>query len=453
MKKNEVVELNITGMTAEGSGVGRVDGLAVFVPLTAVGDRVRALIIKVTKSYAVGKLQRVLSPSPDRAENDCPVFSKCGGCVYRHIDFDAECRVKKQRVEDCLRRIGGLNIAVESIESDAPDGYRNKAQYPVGNADGGLQIGFYAPHSHRIIDCRNCKLQPAEFERVLEVFEDYMTLCRVSAYDEQTGRGLLRHIYIRQAAVDGRLMVCAVVNGNSLPKEDELVERLKNALGDRLKTVVINVNTAATNVILSDKCRVIYGDGYLNDVLCGVKVRLNALSFYQVNHAMTERLYAAAAEFAGEGRMLLDLYCGAGTIGLSMAKRFERLLGVEVIGQAVEDARFNAAENGIVNADFICADALEAARRLEAEGLRPDVVVVDPPRKGLAQGLPALIAEKMRPERVIYVSCDPATLARDLAAFEQCGYKVKRVKAFNLFPRTAHIETICLLCRNTVSAI
>ncbi len=453
MKKNEVVELNITGMTAEGSGVGRVDGLAVFVPLTAVGDRVRALIIKVTKSYAVGKLQRVLSPSPDRAENDCPVFSKCGGCVYRHIDFDAECRIKKQRVEDCLRRIGGLNIAVESIESGAPDGYRNKAQYPVGNADGGLQIGFYAPHSHRIIDCRNCKLQPAEFERVLEVFEDYMTLCRVSAYDEQTGRGLLRHIYIRQAAVDGRLMVCAVINGNSLPKEDELVERLKNALGDRLKTVVINVNTAATNVILSNKCRVIYGDGYLNDVLCGVKVRLNALSFYQVNHAMTERLYAAAAEFAGEGRMLLDLYCGAGTIGLSMAKRFERLLGVEVIGQAVEDARFNAAENGIVNADFICADALEAARRLESEGLRPDVVVVDPPRKGLAQGLPALIAEKMRPERVVYVSCDPATLARDLAAFEQCGYKATRVKAFNLFPRTAHIETICLLCRNTVSAI
>ncbi len=453
MKKNEVVELNITGMTAEGSGVGRVDGLAVFVPLTAVGDRVRALIIKVTKSYAVGKLQRVLSPSPDRAENDCPVFSKCGGCVYRHIDFDAECRIKKQRVEDCLRRIGGLNVEVESVESGAPDGYRNKAQYPVGNADGGLQIGFYAPHSHRIIDCRNCKLQPAEFERVLEVFEDYMTLCRVSAYDEQTGRGLLRHIYIRQAAVDGRLMVCAVINGNSLPKEDELVERLKNALGDRLKTVVINVNTAATNVILSNKCRVIYGDGYLNDVLCGVKVRLNALSFYQVNHAMTERLYAAAAEFAGEGRMLLDLYCGAGTIGLSMAKRFERLLGVEVIGQAVEDARFNAAENGIVNADFICADALEAARRLESEGLRPDVVVVDPPRKGLAQGLPALIAEKMRPERVVYVSCDPATLARDLAAFEQCGYKATRVKAFNLFPRTAHIETICLLCRNTVSAI
>ena len=445
MKKNDIVELNIQSMTAEGSGVGRVDGFAVFVPRTAVGDRVRAHIIKVTKSYAVGKLVELLDSSPDRVESDCPVFDKCGGCALRHIDFEAECRIKKQRVEDCLRRIGGLDISVESIECGAPDGYRNKPQYPVGMSEQGVQIGFFAPHSHRIIECRNCRLQPPEFEGVLEAFEDYMTQCRVPAYDEQTGRGLIRHIYIRQAAVDGKMMVCAVINGKELPNGEHLVSLLKERLGDRLKTVVLNINTKATNVILSDNCRVIYGDGYLNDVLCGVKVRLNALSFYQVNHDMAERLYEAAAELAGEGKVLLDLYCGAGTIGLSMANRFERLIGVEVIDKAVEDARFNAAENGIDNADFICADAHEAAKRLEAEGLRPDVVVVDPPRKGLAQGLPKLIAEKMQPERVVYVSCDPATLARDLAAFAESGYATRRVKAFNLFPRTAHVESIALL--------
>lgn len=447
MKKNDLVELNITSMTAEGSGVGRVDGFAVFVPQTAVGDRVQAHIIKVTKSYAVGKLKKVLDPSPDRVENDCPVFDKCGGCVYRHIGFAAECRIKKQRVEDCLRRIGGLDIQVDSVESGAPDAYRNKAQYPVGESEQGVQIGFFAPHSHRIIDCRNCRLQPAEFEDVLEVFEDYMAKHRVPAYDERTGRGLLRHIYIRQAAVDGKMMVCAVVNGKTLPNEDALVDLLKKRLGDRLKTVVLNINTKATNVILSDKCRVLYGDGYLNDVLCGVKVRLNALSFYQVNHEMAERLYYAAAEFAGKGDLLLDLYCGAGTIGLSMTHNFGKIIGVEVIEQAVEDAKFNAAENGIENADFICADAHEAAKRLEAEGLRPDVVAVDPPRKGLAQGLPKLIAEKMKPKRVVYVSCDPATLARDLAAFAESGYVTHSVKALNLFPRTAHIESVALLTR------
>lgn len=447
MRKNDLVTLTITGMTAEGAGVGHADGFAVFVPRTAPGDVVEAHLIKVTPSYAVGKLMRVLSPSEDRVENDCPAFARCGGCAYRHIAFSTECRIKRQRVEDCLRRIGGLELSVGRMESGASSGYRNKAQYPVAASENGVTIGFFAPHSHRVVDCRDCRLQPPAFATVLSAFEEYLLRFRVPVYDEQTRTGLLRHIYIRQAAVDGGLMVCAVVNGTALPEEERLVESLRSALGDRLKTVVLNANAEATNVILSDRCRVLYGDGYLYDVLCGIRVRLNALSFYQVNHEMAQRLYLAAAEWAGEGSLLLDLYCGAGTIGLSMAHRFDKVIGVEVIPQAVEDARFNAAANGIGNADFLCADAFEAARRLNAEGLRPDAVIVDPPRKGLAKGLPALIAQSMRPRRVVYVSCDPATLARDLAAFAESGYRTLRVDAFNLFPRTAHVESLALLER------
>ena len=295
--------------------------------------------------------------------------------------------------------------------------------------------------------CADCLLQPEDFSAVTEAVKAYARECGVSAYDEMSGRGLLRHIYVRRAWATGETMVCLVINGDRLPHEDRLVEVLRAASDGSLKTVVINRNTAKTNVILSNDCRVILGDGYITDVLCGVKVRLSALSFYQVNHDMAERLYAKAAEFAGEGRLLLDLYCGAGTIGLSMAHSFERLIGVEVVEAAVKDAEVNAAANGIEHAEFICADAFEAARRLERDGLRPDAVVVDPPRKGLEQGLPQLICEKMRPERVVYVSCDPATLARDMADFARFGYVAKSAHPFDLFPRTAHVECVVKLER------
>ena len=446
MKKNDDVTLSITGITGEGAGVGHADGMAVFVPYTAVGDRVRAHIVKVTRSYAVGKATELLTPSEDRIESDCPSFGRCGGCVYRHLSFEAEERIKKQRVEDCLRRIGGLDIGVTAFIQAEPDGYRNKAQYPVGETPEGLQIGFFAPRSHRIVEARACRLQPAVFQQALASVERYCRDEEVSVYDERTGKGLLRHIYLRRAE-NGSLMVCLVVNGAALPSEEKLVERLKEDLGGALRTVLINRNTENTNVILSPSCRVLYGDGYLFDELAGVRIRLSALSFYQVNHEMAERLYRTAADFAGRGGLLLDLYCGAGTIGLSMADRFDRVVGVEVVPEAVEDARFNAAQNGIENAAFFCGDAYEAACRLETESVRPDVVVVDPPRKGLSPSLPGLIADRFSPERIVYVSCDPATLARDLALFAAHGYETRRVDAFNLFPRTAHVESVALLER------
>ena len=448
MKKNDLVTLNITGMTAEGSGVGRTDSMAVFVPMTAVGDEVEAVIIKVAKNYAVGKMLRVITPSKDRVEPDCAAFKQCGGCALRHISYEAELELKRQRVSDCLKRIGGLDIPVEAVAHGEVSRYRNKAQYPIASAaDGGIACGFFARHSHRIVPCADCLLQPEDFSAVTEAVKAYARECGVSAYDEVSGRGLLRHIYVRRAWATGETMVCLVINGDRLPHEDRLVEVLRAASDGSLKTVVINRNTAKTNVILSNDCRVIFGDGYISDVLCGVKVRLSALSFYQVNHDMAERLYVKAAEFAGEGRLLLDLYCGAGTIGLSMAHSFERLIGVEVVEAAVKDAEVNAAANGIEHAEFICADAFETARRLERDGLRPDAVVVDPPRKGLEQGLPQLICEKMRPERVVYVSCDPATLARDMADFARFGYAAKSAHPFDLFPRTAHVECVVKLER------
>lgn len=447
MKKNDTVKIEITGMSHEGVGIGRADNMAVFVRGSAVGDTVKAIIIKVAKSYAVGKLTEVLIASPHRIENDCPAFPRCGGCVYRHISYESEADIKRQRVADCLKRIGGVDFMPRATQVGEQGGYRNKAQYPVGDDGKGLLVGFYANHSHRIIACDGCALQPAIFSSVVNCIKDFMAKHSISAYDEKSGKGLVRHIYIRQGAVSKEMMVCIVINGHSLPHCDQLVSDLTSVVGDSLKTVVLNINTADTNVIMSTNCKPIYGDGYITDCLCGIKVRLNALSFYQVNHAMAQRLYNQAAEFAGEGGTLVDLYCGAGTIGLSMAKQFDKVIGVEVIPEAVEDAKFNAAANGIENARFICGDAYDAAKQLANEGIKADVVIVDPPRKGLEDGLPRHIAENMAPERVVYVSCDPATMARDVKTFDEWGYKLTEAVPFDLFPRTAHVENCILLCR------
>ncbi len=447
MVKNDIVKIEITGMTSGGAGVGRSDGTAVFVRGAAVGDVLEAVIIKMTKNYAVGKLLKIIKPSEHRIDSDCTAYPQCGGCVYRHISYDEECRIKRERVSDCIRRIGGINVTVDDCEYGVDYAYRNKAQYPVGMNDNRLDIGFYAPHSHRIIDCRHCTLQPSEFAEIINAVERFIMENNISVYNETSREGLVRHIYIRSGEATGEIMVCLVINGDSLPYSDRLVECMRELLGERLKTVVLNINKRDTNVILSDKCVPIYGDGYITDMLCGVKLRLNALSFYQVNRAMATRLYEKATMLAQNGKLLLDLYCGAGSIGLSMAHNFDSVIGVEIIPEAIEDARFNAENNGITNARFICGDALSAARMLESEGIHPDTVVVDPPRKGLADGLPKLIAERFAPERIIYVSCDPATLARDLFEFEKCGYKTVSATPFDLFPRTSHIETVCLLNR------
>ncbi len=445
MKKNDFIELEITAMSSEGSGIGRYEGLAVFVPMTAIGDRIKAKILKVKSNCAFGKVEEIITPSVDRCDNDCTAFSKCGGCVYRHISYEAELRAKQKKVEDAIKRIGGIDMEPQPICSDTLYRYRNKAQYPVSED---YTVGFYANHSHRIISCGDCKLQPEEFYKISEIFTEWIKAKNLTVYNEETGKGLIRHLYIRKAVATNELMVCVVLNGDDLPCSDELVKLFLERAGENLKTIVLNINKNKTNVILGDRCKNIYGDGYIYDILCGVKVRIDPLSFYQVNRDMAEKLYKKAAEYTKpQGKTVLDLYCGAGTIGLSMAKDAKEIIGVEIIPEAVRDAEFNAENNNINNARFICSDAAKAAEALNKEGIRPDVVIVDPPRKGCSEALLKTIANEFTPERLVYVSCDPATLARDIKILDGLGYKLQEYAPFDLFPRTSHVETAAWFAR------
>ena len=450
LRKNDIIQLNITSATAEGSGVGKTeDGIAVFVPLSAVGDSLEVRVLKVKKSYAFGKIEKILTPAPSRITPDCPHFSRCGGCVWRHISYEEECRIKWQKVADAVQRIGGIDAEIKPIiGSERNLRYRNKAQLPLGlSPDGSLQMGFYAFHSHRIIDCADCALQPEIFAKVMQITRDFLSRTDNDIYNETTGKGRLRHLYIRYGEVTDELMVCYVVNGNGLKQEDLLVKMLREGLPN-LKTVVVNSNREKTNVILGNKNRTVYGSGFIEDELCGLRFKISPFSFWQVNRAQAERLYQKACEYAALGgeEVLLDLYCGTGTIGLTMANACKELIGVEIIPDAVFDAENNAAVNSICNARFLCADAPQAAAQLEKEGVRPDVVVLDPPRKGCGEDLVKTIA-KMHPQRVVYVSCDPATLARDLKYFAENGYETREVTPVDMFPRTAHVESVAMLSR------
>ncbi|MEE0945237.1 MAG: 23S rRNA (uracil(1939)-C(5))-methyltransferase RlmD [Acutalibacteraceae bacterium] len=445
MQKNDEIILDITDVTAEGNGVGKYDSLAVFVPQSAVGDKLKVRILKVKKNYCFGKIIEVLEPSESRCEIDCDVFSKCGGCVYRHIDYTFEAYLKQKRVEETMKRIGGIDIASKDILTGRCDRYRNKAQFPV-NENG--QVGFFAVHSHRIIPCGDCLLQPDEFYTISNIFEKYIKTYSVSCYNEETGRGLVRHLYLRKATATEEIMVCVVINGKNLPNGKALVDALVTAFPQKIKTVVLNVNTEKTNVILGKENIVLYGEGYITDILCSNKIRINPLSFYQVNREMAERLYHKAQEYAcPENKTVLDLYCGAGTIGLSFAKKAKEIIGVEIIEQAVQDAKYNAQINGIKNARFICADATKASMQFKEQGLKADVVVLDPPRKGCSGEVLDMVSNSFCPQRIVYVSCDCATLARDCKILEEKGYKVIEYTPVDLFPRTAHVEVCCLLSR------
>ena len=450
LNKNDDIELHIDSVSLTGSGVGRYNGLAVFVPATAPGDIIEAHIIKVKKSYAVGKCTKIIKPSPDRTDNDCPAYPGCGGCSFRHMSYNAELKLKSDAVRDAFSRIGGLDVELKPIiGAESPDGYRNKAQYPVGCENGELKIGFYSRRSHRIVDCRACRLAPPEFEKILGTVADWIEKYNISVYNETSRSGAIRHIYLRKAFATGEIMLCLVSAQENLPHTDKLIESLKDEKA--IKSVLININPDDTNAVLGEMCIPLLGDGCITDILCGVKVRISPLSFYQVNRAQAEKLYKKAAEYAVDKKikLLLDLYCGAGTIGLSMADKAEELIGIETVAPAIEDAKKNAAANGIENARFICADAGEAAEKLLAEGKRPEVIVLDPPRKGCSEQT-VRAAAGMAPDRIVYVSCDPATLARDCAAFKELGYEVEEATPVDLFPRTAHVETVCLLSKLNV---
>lgn len=450
MIKNEIVRLEITDITAEGFGVGRYAGMAVFVPDTAVGDILDAKIVKVKRSYAYAIIDSIVKPSCDRVGTDCKYARKCGGCVFRHINYEAELKIKQSRVKEALKRIAGVDIPCGGIiGAKSPDGYRNKTQFPFAST---YETGFFARHSHRVIPINFCKLLPYVFNKIALCVCDFCKEFGISVYDENKGIGLLRHLYIRKGEQTNEIMVVLVIADKTLPKADILANRLKQLLGESLKSFQININTNRTNVILGDKNKVIYGLPYITDILCGVKVRLSPFTFYQVNHDMAERLYQKVAEYANpKDKSVIDLYCGAGTIGLSMAKYAKSIIGVEIVPEAVEDAKINAKENGITNAEFICGDAAKAAETLKAQGKHADVIILDPPRKGCESELLHTIANDFAPERIVYVSCDPGTLARDIKILASLGFTPQEYTVFDMFPRTGHVETVVRLSQRDIN--
>ena len=448
--KNQIYEATVTDYTAEGQGIAHVEGCAVFLPNAVAGERVRLRIEHPRKTWAAGKIVEILEKSPHRVNRECPVAKLCGGCDFWHMDYEEETRLKAERVKTCLNRLGGENLTeVPILAAPTCYGYRNKAQYPVSSKKGRAYAGFFRAGTHDVVENQRCLILPEQTDAVKDAVMDYVNQYRVPAYDETTHTGLLRHIYVRRGAVSGQILVCLVCNGEKLPKVDALIARLEKIPG--FTTLVLSVNTKKGNAVLGDKFITLCGPGYIEDTLCGLNFRLSARSFYQVNHHQAQRLYEAAISQAEitKNDTVLDLYCGVGTITLAMAGAAGKVIGVEVIPQAVEDARDNAKRNGIENAEFFCGDAGAAALELEKNGVKPDVVVVDPPRKGLnADTIEAL--HRMAPRRIVYVSCDPATLARDVALLKDQGYTLATATAADLFPRCSHVESIVCLRREKV---
>ena len=445
--KNQVYTAEITGYSSEGLGIARIGGQVVFVHNAILGEVCDILVMKVLKNTAYGKAVAWQSVSPHRVEPDCPYYRRCGGCAFRHMDYAGELEAKQRRVQDALRRVGGSSVEVEEILGAAETlRYRNKGQYPV-SPEG--KVGFYQARSHCVTDIDTCLIQKPQADAAASALRRYMAEHRVPGYDERTGKGLVRHLYVRTNQA-GQSLICIVVNGDKLPHEEELVHSMRRAVPDAAG-VVLGINTARSNVILGDRYRTLWGKDTLTDTLCGHQFRLSIPSFYQVNREQAEVLYRRAVDYAGltGAELVLDLYCGAGTITLTMADRAKKLIGAEIVPPAVKNARENARANGISNVEFFCGDASDIAVKLAADDLRPDVICVDPPRKGLApEVIDAMV--RMGPQRIVYVSCDPATLGRDVKLLEQGGYKARRAAAVDLFPGTAHVETVILLSRKDV---
>lgn len=444
LEKNCIYRAHIDGYSSEGLGIARIDGQVVFVHGAIRGEVCDVLVMKVLKNAAFGKIAALVEPSPARRTPDCPYYGRCGGCDFRHMSYEEELWAKRARVQDALTRIGGAEVTVEEIlGAEQPLHYRNKSIYPISPAG---EVGFYRARSHQVVNVEHCLIQKPEADALAQALRDYIARFQVAPYDEATGRGLLRHLYVRTSC-RGESLACLLVNGSRLPHEEELVAMLR-AAAPKTCGVVLGENTRRGNAILGDRYRTLWGRDYLTDTLCGLELRLSVPSFYQVNHDQAQRLYEKALEYAGlTGRELaVDLYCGAGTITQVLARRARHVIGGEIVPEAIRDAEDSARRNGVENVEFLCGDASRLAAELRQRGLRPDVICVDPPRKGLAPDV-VEAAASMTPGRIVYVSCDPATLARDVARFAPLGYRPVRACAVDLFPGTAHVETVCLLSK------
>lgn len=447
-EKNKIYTAEITGLTSEGSGVCRIEDMAVFVPQTAVGDIAEIKVVKVLSHYAFGIVNKIVTPSPDRETRECEVYSKCGGCVFRHISYESECRAKNDIVKDAFKRIGGLSPDFDDfIPAESCDYYRNKAQYPLTKVNGKAVSGFYAQRSHRVIPLTFCPLQPAIFSVILEEILEYINKKKLSVYDEKTGTGLLRHIYIRAGANTGEIMVCVVSRKNISRQLFPLCRILTEKFTD-IRSIVLNINPDKTNVILGSECILLWGSPEIEDIMCGNRIKISPLSFYQVNTVQAEKLYRKALEYAEptESDIIADLYCGAGTIGLSMAEHAGKIIGIEIVPDAVKNAKQNALLNNIKNAEFYCGDAGEVFSELNKKGCKPDIIIIDPPRKGCSEHTLKTIVTAS-PQKIVMISCNPATASRDARFFDENGYNVEKVCGADLFPSTKHVECVVLMSR------
>lgn len=452
LKKNMIFDVNIDSINSSGFGVCRIDGLVVFVANAVAGDEVTIKIIKAKKNYAVARVEKFIKKSPIRIDSDCEVFKRCGGCAYRNISYEYECEIKKNMVKDAFERIGEINLELEEyIPAESRLRYRNKAQYPVAINDGKLNIGFYASRTHCVIDCRDCLLQPAVFSDIINSISYFIENEKIPIYDENTHTGVLRHIYLRSAQATGEIAVCLVINSKSLKNYKKLI-RILTCKFPTIKNISLNFNTKRTNVILGKDTITIWGKNYITDILCSKKFNISPNSFYQVNHSQAQKLYNKAIQYASlTGKeTVLDLFCGAGTIGLCMADKAKKIIGVEIIEDAIKNAHENAVLNGINNAEFICSDAEKFAEVLYLRNEMPDVIVVDPPRKGLTPKLIETIV-KMSPQRIVYVSCDVATQARDCKILSSMGYSADKVCAVDMFPGTVHVETVVIITKKKIN--
>ena len=448
LKKNQEYTVRIEGYSSEGFGVCRIDGRAVFVPRALLGEDWRIRLVKLSASAVYARGMELLSPSPAREEPACPYFGRCGGCGLWHMSYEEELRFKLGRVNDALHRIGKQSVAAETIlGSEQFTRYRNKAIFAVAEIDGQPQYGFYRDRSHELVPVERCLIQDELSERAAAAVVRFMREHDIPAYDEASGKGLVRHVFCRRARRTDDAVVCIVAAGGFGAQTQSLVDALHNACPE-LSGIVLNVNKTRGNTVLAGDFYTLWGKAEMVDELCGSRFEIAPQAFFQVNPPQAERLYELACEYAAPGKdsLVLDLYCGAGTITLALAKSAGHVIGAEIVPEAIENARANAEANGIKNAEFFCGDAGEAAETLARRGLRPELIVVDPPRKGMSEEAVRAVSS-MRPERIVYVSCDPATLARDILRFDSLGYRLEKATAVDMFPRTHHVETVALITR------
>ncbi len=446
--KNAIFTVEIDGYSSDGMGVCRIDGRAVFVKGALMGEVWEVKIVKVTSTAVYARGQRCIAPSPERIDALCPVYGKCGGCDLRHCSYAEELRYKKQRVTDALQRIAGVDFEVQHIYgSEKTENYRNKVIYSFESQNGKPVVGFYRSRTHEVIPVESCLLQPELADRAAAAVRGWAEREKIKVYDSITGKGLLRHLFVRCAVKTNDAVACVVAAGGFGTATAKLVDTLRASCPE-LTGIVLCVNKTKGNTVLAGDLHTLWGRAEITDELCGIRYEISPFAFFQINPPQAERLYQKALEFAAPTAedTVLDLYCGAGTITLCLAQRAGKVIGAEIVPEAIENAKLNAERNGIENAEFLCADASDAARIFRERGITPKVIVVDPPRKGLAPEVVDTMAE-MQPERVVYVSCDPATMARDVKRFIEHGYTLRRAVAFDLFPRCAHVESVVLLSR------